>query len=290
MISEIKLGLCNPPEPIYLYVNQGELNGESYLWYKYDVHQNNKIPVTHRGLTGYLTELRLTTKEFKGKDNIKLDIVVSADEVYIIRTGIETNFSKTLLLAASVVQDFSKPLIIAAVSGEENTVFCQLYDAATKARIRREWNPNADWGTIIHDIQSRLSCSVESDFITTVKQPITQAQTTVEHTSVVELNLDFRVKQIRTLLNYPVELVKEWLQFQGVERPSQLHVGKVDELIKTMCLAWGADKFEHPNQATSSYKSHVVDTVKSGVDEVAAIKTWMQQVQSSFVVHSSRAF
>ncbi len=98
--TEIKLGLCNPPLPIYLYVNQGELNGESYLWYRYDTNQNKKIIVQQRGLTGYLTELRLTTREFKGKDNIKLDIVVSADEVYIIRTGVETNFAKTFLLAA----------------------------------------------------------------------------------------------------------------------------------------------------------------------------------------------
>jgi hypothetical protein len=156
MNNEIKLGLCNPPEPVYLYVKNGELSGESFLWYHYDIDKEKTIPVQQRGLTGYLSELRITTKEFKGKDNIKLDIVVAADEVYVIRTGVETNFAKTFLLSASLVQDFSKPLIIAVTSGEENTVFCRLYDAATKVRIRREWNPNADWGSIICEIQSRL--------------------------------------------------------------------------------------------------------------------------------------
>jgi hypothetical protein len=156
MNTEIKLGLCNPPEPIYLYVKNGEVSGESFLWYHYDIDKEKTIPVQQRGLTGYLSELRITTKEFKGKDNIKLDIVVAADEVYVIRTGVETNFAKTFLLSASLVQDFSKPLIIAVTSGEENTVFCRLYDAATKVRIRREWNPNADWGSIICEIQSRL--------------------------------------------------------------------------------------------------------------------------------------
>jgi hypothetical protein len=29
MNSEIKLGLCDPPEPIFLYVKNGELSGES---------------------------------------------------------------------------------------------------------------------------------------------------------------------------------------------------------------------------------------------------------------------
>jgi len=137
MTNEIKLGFCNPPEPVYLYVKNGESNGESYLWYHFIIDQDKTIPVQQRGLIGYLSELRVTAKEFKKKENIKLDIVVAADEVYIIRTGIETNFAKTFLLSASLVQDFSKPLIIAVTSGEENTVFCRLYDAATKSWIQQ---------------------------------------------------------------------------------------------------------------------------------------------------------
>ena len=156
MGTEIKLGLCNPPEPIYLYVNQGEINGQSYVWYRYDVNNDKTIPLQQKGLTGYLTELRLTTKEFKGKDNVKLDIVISADELYVIRTGIETNFAKTFLLAVSLIQDFSEPLIIAATPGEENVVFCRLYDAANKMRIRREWDKDADWAEIIKSVQMRL--------------------------------------------------------------------------------------------------------------------------------------
>ncbi|WP_320073232.1 hypothetical protein [Nostoc sp. MG11] len=155
-MTEIKFGLCNPPEPIYLYVKNGELSGESYLWYHYDINNDKTIPVQHRGLTGYLSELRVTTKEFKGKENIKLDIIVSADEVYIIRTGIETNFAKTFLLAISEVQDLSKPLVIAVTSGEENVVFCRVYDAVTKTRIRREWNANADWAEMIANLQTKL--------------------------------------------------------------------------------------------------------------------------------------
>ncbi|SRR5579883_366576 len=161
MLAEIKLGLCNPPDPVYLYVNQGEFNGEPYVWYRYDVNNDKTIPVQQKGLTGYLTQLRLTTKEFKGKDNVKLDIVVSADELYVIRTGIETNFAKTFLLAVSQVQDFSKPLIIAATPGEENVVFCRLYDAVTKIRFRREWNKDADWVEMIHSIQFRLQSQRE---------------------------------------------------------------------------------------------------------------------------------
>ena len=170
MNNVIKLGLCNPPEPIYLYVHQGEINGESYCWYRYDIAQDKIIPVQQKGLTGYLSELRLKTKEFKGKDNLKLDIVVSADEIYVIRTGIETNFAKTFLLAVSQVQDLSKPLIFAAIGGEETVVFCRLYDAETKTRIRREWNSHADWAAIIRTCQTQLEQKSKTN-----KSPIYQS-------------------------------------------------------------------------------------------------------------------
>ncbi|MBN3992378.1 MAG: hypothetical protein HWQ36_18070 [Nostoc sp. NMS2] len=273
MIAEIKLGLSNPPEPIYLYVKNAELGGESYLWYHYDIDREKTIPVSQRALTGYLSELRFTTKEFKGKDNLKLDIVVSADEVYVIRSGVETNFTKSFLLAASGVQDFSKPLIIAANAGEQNTVFCNLYDAVTKSRIEREWNKNADWATIIHDIQSRLgrtsSTIPSTPKLSVVPQPV--------HPQ------DLRVKNIRTLLDYPLDLVKEWLEFQDVDRPSLLHITKINELVKTMCLAWAADKCEYPNHAESLYQKQVIDAVANGADELAAINAWMQQVQAAKV-------
>ncbi|MBD2535303.1 hypothetical protein H6G97_40265 [Nostoc flagelliforme FACHB-838] len=271
MIAEIKLGLCNPPEPIYLFVNQGEVDGESFVWYKFNISQEKKIPVPQRALTGYLSELRLTTKEFKGKDNLKLDIVVSADELYVVRTGIETNFAKSFLLAASSVQDFSKPLIIVANAGEENTVFCNLYDAASKTKVYREWSRDLDWATIIRDIQILLtgnsSTIPSTPKLSVVPQPV--------HPQ------DLRIKNIRTLLDYPLDLVREWLQFQDTNSPSQLHISKVNELVKTMCLAWAADKCDHPNHAESSYQKQVVDAVASGADELTAIKTWMQQVQAA---------
>ncbi|WP_306422188.1 hypothetical protein, partial [Nostoc sp. CHAB 5715] len=277
MVTEIKLGLCNPPEPIYLYVKNAELGGESYLWYHYDIDREKTMPVFQRALTGYLSELRLTTKEFQGKDNLKLDIVVSADEVYIIRTGIETNFAKSFLLAASSVQDFSKPLIIAATAGEQNTVFCNLYDAVSKSRIEREWNKNADWATIIRDIQILLG-GTSSTIPSIAETPVAPAKLSVVPQSVHPQ--DLRVKNIRTLLDYPLDLVKEWLQFQDVDRPSLLHIGKINELVKTMCLAWAADKCEYPNDAELSYQKQVINAVASGMDELAAINAWMQQVQT----------
>ena len=90
---------------------------------------------------------------------------------------------------------------------------------------------------------------------------------------------DLRIKQIRTLLNYPIELVKEWLQSQGVERPSQLDSSKVDELVKTMCLAWASPLSAHPNYTANSYNKNVVRAVIEGNSEVTAIQNWMLMVR-----------
>jgi hypothetical protein len=280
-MPEIKLGLGNPPQPIYLYVKKLEVDGRIYAWYNCEIEQDKKIPVSQRALTGYVLELRLTDKDFKGKDNLKLDIVVQADEIYIVRSGIETNFAKSFLLAASLVQDFTQPLIIVATPGDENSVFCNLYDALTKTRIRREWNPNADWGAIIRDVQSKLAPNSESvDYVQSGQTQLNPKQTTV--TSALHPQ-DLRVKQIRTLLNYPLDLIKEWLHFQDVSSPSQLHKSKVDELVKTMCIAWASDKFDHANHAANYYHKYVVNAVADGMDEVQAIKEWMQLVQQQTV-------
>ncbi|PAX56124.1 hypothetical protein [Brunnivagina elsteri] len=283
MVTEIKLGLCNPPEPIYLYVKNGELSGEYYLWYHYNMNNEKTIPVQQRGLTGYLQNLRLTSKEFRGKDNLKLDIVIAADEIYVVRTGVETNFAKTFLLAVSQVKDFSKPLIIAATPGEENVVFCRLYDAATKTRIRSEWNRDADWAGIISNIQSKLVATPE-------EVPFQQQHNQPNQSGVfpgLETNQDLRVKQIRTLLNYPVELVVEWLQFQEVERPNQLKPNQIDELVKTMCLYWGQDKFENSDFATNSYQKSVVEAITNGISEIEAIKAWMENISEIEILETA---
>ncbi|MBE8992618.1 hypothetical protein [Nostoc sp. LEGE 12450] len=71
------------------------------------------------------------------------------------------------------------------------------------------------------------------------------------------------------------------MQFQDVDRPSLLHITKINELVKTMCLAWAAGKSDHPNHAESSYQKLVVDAVANGADELTAINAWMQQLQTA---------
>ncbi|MBD2496739.1 hypothetical protein [Nostoc sp. FACHB-280] len=288
MNTEIKLGLGNPPYPIYLYVNKLEIDGQAYGWYNYDVSLDKKTPVADRALTGYLSELRVTGKDFKGKDNIKLDIVVFADDLYIVRSGIETNFTKSFLLAASVVEDFSRPLTIVATPGGENVVFCGLHDAISKTKIRRDWDANADWAGLLQQIQSRLFTRPKYDLDEDERdRPVVQPPSPTPAKSNTVHPQDLRVKQVRILTNYPVDLIKEWLQFQDASAPSQLPVAVVDRLVRDICLAWAADKV-NSDHASSSYQQQVLGAIASGTPEIEAIQQWMNYVAGLVTPVASR--
>ncbi|MGB3653575.1 MAG: hypothetical protein WBA41_20495 [Rivularia sp. (in: cyanobacteria)] len=112
-------------------------------------------------------------------------------------------------------------------------------------------------------------------------QPQTvEAPQRLEAVSVADTQ-DLRVKQIRTLLDYPIELIKEWLQSQGAERPSQLDSSKVDELVKTMCLTWASPLSAHPKYTADSYDKNVLRAVVEGNSEIIAIQNWMNAVCES---------
>lgn len=282
MANEIKLGLGNPPLPIYLYVDKEVADNYTYGWHHYDPQQDKKTLVPDRALTGYISEIKLTSKEFKGKENLKLDIVILADELYVIRSGIETIFTKSFLLAASLIEDYSKPLTIVANPGDENVVFCSIFNPQNRKRIRYEWDANADFAGIIERIQSRLSTSPKYELEEEVSPtpPPTNSKSAAVHPQ------DARVKQVCTLMNYPVDLIREWLEFQDVKVPSQLPVNKVDQLVKTICLAWAADKAD-PYRVESSYQIKVLGAVASGTPEIQAIEGWMKYVQGQRVAVSA---
>jgi hypothetical protein len=286
MVTEVKLGLGEPPYPIYLYVDKEEANNCTYSWHHYDPKQKIKTLVPQRSLTGYISELRVTSVDFKGKDNIKLDIVVMADELYIVRSGIETIFTKSFLIAALLIEDFTRPITVVANPGDEKVVFCSIFDAQTRKRIRYKWDANADFVGIIQAIQSRLSFATKYDLDEEINLPIVEQPTEPKSKAALVHPQDARVRQIRTLLDYPLDLVKEWLQFQDAKAPSQLPQASIDELVKTMCLAWADDKVDH---AESSYQEQVHQAIADGVDEVKAIRAWMNYVLGQRVaVNSSK--
>ncbi|MBW4617233.1 MAG: ERF family protein [Desmonostoc vinosum HA7617-LM4] len=132
--------------------------------------------------------------------------------------------------------------------------------------------------SVTADEEDDGNAALKGDDKKTVVRQQSQVHKNKPPTQMGNLEQDLRVKQIRTLLNYPLDLVLDWLSQQGVKQPSHLHKNKVDQLVRTMCLAWAYDKFTHPEEATDSYHKYVVEAVLRGTDEVTAVQRWMQQV------------
>lgn len=154
--QQLKLGFGESPAPQYIFIGQEVGQG---LWYSLD--GDSQIWHQKKSLTGVITALEIVNKQYKNKEQTKLDITVQADKTYIIRTGFGTVFCKGLLLALNTLdaKTIKRPLAITVSPGEETVVFCRVYDAVTKTQLQAEWNPDADWSAILYRLQELLKSS-----------------------------------------------------------------------------------------------------------------------------------
>ena len=90
-----------------------------------------------------------------------------------------------------------------------------------------------------------------------------------------------RVLAVRNLLDYPVDLVKDWLAQQNVSSPSELDRNQCEQLIEAICTAWASGLGVQPNTAKDKYLNQVVLGKKRGVPEIEAIKSWMRGLSES---------
>jgi hypothetical protein len=154
-------GLCNAPEiDTYIYVN----NENGCLWYFYDVETEVQTPLQQDAVRGVIKNIRITSKEFKGKESKKLDILIQSNQKsYWIRSGLNTNFAKSALLSMWQIKDFSEPHIISIKPGKEKIAFCNMYDAKTKQRVEYKWQ-EIDAEQTARALQNRI--------VTNIKNPV----------------------------------------------------------------------------------------------------------------------
>lgn len=155
--SDIVFGFGDPPVPTYIYV--GDSGDPNCPWYQLDYQNNNKkMPIAQKALTGKLVGLKLVKKTHKDKPAIKLDISIQADKRYVIRSGVETYFTRSFVLAASMLDMFEEPIILAAIPGtDQSVVFCKLYYAINAERIKIQWDANCKLHPLINALQQRMN-------------------------------------------------------------------------------------------------------------------------------------
>jgi hypothetical protein len=139
---DIKLGFGSVPKAQYIYVNR---EGDT-CWYS--LSEDEKImPIHEKALTGVITGIECN-KSVETKFGIanKTDLSILADKPYIIRSGRESYFSKSLLLSLDALNfdQLQNPLTIAVTPGEKTIVFCKMYDPATYRGIDFSWDGHRD--------------------------------------------------------------------------------------------------------------------------------------------------
>lgn len=89
---EVKLGFGAIPKPQYVFVSREN----DHCWYMLS-EDEKRIPIYERALTGVITKIEINKKvETKFKVVEKNDLYILADKPYIIRSGSESYFSKSL--------------------------------------------------------------------------------------------------------------------------------------------------------------------------------------------------
>ena len=162
-----KLGFCDLPILRYIFIGGTENEGEvKSAWY-YLGADSKQVGIPEFGLRGILTALKIKKTEFKGKANFKLDIFVQADKPYAIRSGINTTFSRGIVLALyqylTDTGDLSEPFTFGVQQGEDaKVVFSSLFNHQN-TRVKFEWDKECTLGGFVYKIQEALGQDLEAD-------------------------------------------------------------------------------------------------------------------------------
>lgn len=138
------LGFSEAPRPRYIYCNRSQ----NCLWYWLnDAREVMHIPQT--ALTCLIEKLEFKQVERRGKDTWKIHLHVRADRRYVLEAGYDSNFSKSLLSALSVMtpQQLQQPITIEVQAADsEEVLFCRVY--ASGELVFAPWDESTSWKVV----------------------------------------------------------------------------------------------------------------------------------------------
>ncbi|MEH2443656.1 hypothetical protein [Nostoc sp.] len=135
---EVKLGFGAVPKPQYVFVSKES----DHCWYMLS-DDTKQIPIYERALTGVITGIEVNKKvETSHGETEKTDLHILAEKPYVIRSGSESYFSKSLLLSLDALtsEQLHQPLTIAVSPGEKTIVFCTIYNPVTYRSVDFSWD------------------------------------------------------------------------------------------------------------------------------------------------------
>lgn len=138
------LGFSEAPRPRYIYCNRSQ----NCLWYWLN-EAREAVPIAQTALTCMVEKLEFKQVERRGKDTWKVHLHVRADRRYILEAGYDSNFSKSLLSALSVMTppQLQQPITIEVQAAEsEEVLFCRVY--GNGELVFAPWDDSTTWKVV----------------------------------------------------------------------------------------------------------------------------------------------
>ncbi|MEA5597069.1 hypothetical protein [Rivularia sp. UHCC 0363] len=124
--------------------------------------ENKQIPIYDKALTGIITGIEVNKKvETSFGETEKTDLHILADKPYVVRSGSDSYFSKSLLLSLDNLssEELQHPLTIAVEPGDKKVVFCKVYNPATYKSIGVSWDgyKEINWQALGQNIGRKIN-------------------------------------------------------------------------------------------------------------------------------------
>lgn len=159
---DIKLGFGPIPRIEYIFVSREN----DCCWYTL-AEENKQIPIYDKALTGIITGIEVNKKvETSFGETEKTDLHILADKPYVVRSGSDSYFSKSLLLSLDNLSaaELQHPLTIAVEPGDKKVVFCKVYNPATYKSIGVSWDgyKEINWQALGQNISRKINQKMQS--------------------------------------------------------------------------------------------------------------------------------
>jgi hypothetical protein len=140
------LGFGESPRPKYIYCNRSQ----GGLWYSLaDDANRTPQPIPHPALTCLVDRLEFKQVERRGRETWKTHLHVRSDRPYILESGYDSNFSRSLISALAVMTalQLQQPITIEAQAADtEEVLFCRVY--VNNELVFAPWDEQTDWRKI----------------------------------------------------------------------------------------------------------------------------------------------
>ena len=204
---DIKLGFGPIPRLEYIFVSREN----DYCWYSLS-EEKKQIPIYDKALTGVITGIEINKKvETSFGETEKTDLHILADKPYVVRSGSDSYFSKSLLLSLDNLssEELQHPLTIAVEPGDKKVVFCKVYNPATYRSIGVSWDAykEINWQVLGQNLALKIYRKTQQDADLT--------------TAELRENLIAQSDKYLRLLNWTTEQGREYLQQTYQKRSRQ---------------------------------------------------------------------